>query len=50
MHDVLMSGFAMMFFQDLSLLRFQERMEDEIHGNSFPGDLHPEGDADEGAH
>jgi hypothetical protein len=28
-HDVLMSGFAMMFFQDPSLLQFQKRMEKE---------------------
>jgi hypothetical protein len=47
MHDVLMSGFAMMFFQDPSLLQFQQRMEDEAHMNnlttlfqvqSIPGD------------
>jgi hypothetical protein len=47
MHDVLMSGFAMMFFHDPSLLQFQQRMEDEAHMNnlttlfqiqSIPGD------------
>ena len=47
MHDVLMSGFAMMFFQDPSLLRFQQMMEDDAHMNnlttlfqvqSIPGD------------
>lgn len=35
MHDVLMSGFAMMFFQDPSLLQFQQRMEDEAHMNNL---------------
>ncbi len=35
MHDVLMSGFAMMFFQDPSLLQFQQRMEDESHMNNL---------------
>jgi hypothetical protein len=34
-HDVLMSGFAMMFFQDPSLLQFQQRMEDEAHMNNL---------------
>jgi hypothetical protein len=29
LHDVLMSGFACMYFQDPSLLQFQKRMEDE---------------------
>ena len=28
-HDVLMSGFACMYFQDPSLLQFQKRLEDE---------------------
>lgn len=30
-----MSGFAMMFFQDPSLLQFQQRMEDEAHMNNL---------------
>ena len=28
-HDILMSGFACMFFQDPSLLQFQKRLEEE---------------------
>jgi hypothetical protein len=35
MHDVFMSAFAMMFFQDPSLLQFQQRMEDEAHVNNL---------------
>jgi hypothetical protein len=35
MHDVVMSAFAMMFFQDPSLLQFQQRMEDEAHVNNL---------------
>ena len=35
MHDVCMSAFAMMFFQDPSLLQFQRRMEDEAHNNNL---------------
>jgi hypothetical protein len=35
MHDVSMSAFAMMFFQDPSLLQFQQRMEDEVHNNNL---------------
>ena len=35
MHDVLMSGFAMMFYQDSSLLEFQERLEEAIHKNNL---------------
>jgi hypothetical protein len=35
MHDVCMSAFAMMFFQDPSLLQFQQRMEDEAHMNNL---------------
>ena len=35
LHDVLMSGFAMMFFQDRSLLQFQRRLEDEIQQNNL---------------
>ena len=34
-HDVFMSAFAMMFFQDPSLLQFQRRMEDEGHMNNL---------------
>ena len=30
LHDCLMSTFAMMFFQDPSLLAFQQRMQDSI--------------------
>ena len=35
MHDVFMSAFAMMFFQDPSLLQFQQRLEDEAHTNNL---------------
>jgi hypothetical protein len=35
MHDVLMSGFAMMFFQDGALLQFQRRLENAIHKNNL---------------
>jgi len=34
-HDVLMSGFAMMFYQDRSLLQFQQRLEEAIHKNNL---------------
>ncbi len=34
-HDVFMSAFAMMFFQDPSLLQFQKRMEDERHTSNL---------------
>src|SRR4030043_780954 len=34
-HDVLMSGFAMMFYQDSSLLQFQQRLEEAIHKNNL---------------
>ena len=34
-HDCFMSGFAMMFFQDPSLLQFQKRLEDTIHNNNL---------------
>ena len=30
LHDCLMSGFAMMFFQDPSILTFQQRLQDKI--------------------
>jgi hypothetical protein len=42
MHDVFMSGFAMMFFQDPSLLQFQQRMEDEAHVNNLKTLFHVE--------
>lgn len=35
LHDCLMSGFAMMFFQDSSLLQFQRRLEDAAHHNNL---------------
>lgn len=35
LHDCLMSGFAMMFFQDPSLLAFQRRMQDSIQVNNL---------------
>jgi len=35
LHDYLMSGFAMMFFQDPSLLAFQMRMQDSIQHNNL---------------
>mgnify|MGYP001595466408 CR=1 FL=1 len=34
-HDCFMSGFAMMFFQDPSLLQFQKRLEDATHNNNL---------------
>jgi hypothetical protein len=34
-HDVLMSGFAMMFYQDRSLLQFQQRLQETIHKNNL---------------
>lgn len=34
-HDVLMSGFAMMFYQDRSLLQFQQRLEEVIQKNNL---------------
>lgn len=42
MHDVCMSAFAMMFFQDPSLLQFQQRMEDEAHSNNLKTLFHVE--------
>ena len=42
MHDVCMSAFAMMFFQDPSLLQFQRRMEEEAHGNNLKTLFHVE--------
>jgi hypothetical protein len=35
LHDALMSGFACMHFQDLSLLQFQKRMQEEQHRNNL---------------
>ena len=35
LHDCLMSGFAMMLFQDPSLLAFQQRMQDSIQNNNL---------------
>lgn len=34
-HDCCMSGFAMMFFQDTSLLEFQKRMQEKIQFNNL---------------
>ena len=34
-HDVLMSGFAMMFYQDSSLLQFQKRLQEAINQNNL---------------
>jgi hypothetical protein len=34
-HDVSMSGFAMMFFQDPSILQFQKNLEDAVHNNNL---------------
>lgn len=34
-HDVFMSGFAMMYFQDPSILQFQKSLEDGIHNNNL---------------
>ncbi len=34
-HDVVMSGFAMMYFQDPSILQFQKRLEEGIHNNNL---------------
>jgi hypothetical protein len=30
-----MSGFAMMYFQDPSILQFQKRLQEEIHNNNL---------------
>lgn len=35
LHDCFMSGFAMMYFQDTSLLQFQQRLEDGMHRNNL---------------
>lgn len=35
LHDCLMSGLAMMFFQDPSILAFQQRLQDGIHKNNL---------------
>jgi hypothetical protein len=42
MHDVFMSAFAMMFFQDPSLLQFQQRLQDEGHMNNLKTLFHVE--------
>jgi hypothetical protein len=34
-HDILMSGFACMYFQDPSLLQFQMRMQEDQHRNNL---------------
>jgi hypothetical protein len=34
-HDVFMSAYAMMYFQDASLLEFQRRLESSKHGNNL---------------
>ena len=34
-HDVLMSGFACMYFQDPSLLQFQQRMQKKTHRSNL---------------
>ncbi|GBE34788.1 transposase DDE domain protein [bacterium BMS3Bbin06] len=34
-HDVFMSGYAMMYFQDPSILQFQKRLEEGIHNNNL---------------
>ncbi len=34
-HDVLMSGFAMMFYQDSSLLQFQQKLQEALHKNNL---------------
>mgnify|MGYP001565585298 FL=1 len=35
-HDTMMSGFACMFFQDPSLLQFQERLKEQQHQDNLP--------------
>ena len=35
LHDILMSGFACMHFQDPSLLQFQKRLQDEQNKNNL---------------
>lgn len=35
LHDVLMSGFAMMFFQDSSILAFQKRLQESAQQNNL---------------
>ncbi|MBU0706680.1 hypothetical protein KJ807_05710 [Patescibacteria group bacterium] len=34
-YDVIMSGFSMMYFQDLSVLQFQERMKEDQHQSNM---------------
>jgi hypothetical protein len=40
LHDVAMSGLAMMFFQDPSLLQFQRRMEEAKQTSNLKSLLH----------
>ncbi len=35
LHDVMMSGFSCMYFQDPSLLQFQKRLQEEQHRNNL---------------
>ena len=35
LHDCMMSGFAMMFYQDPSLLQFQKRLQEAVHTNNL---------------
>ena len=35
LRDIVISGFACMFFQEPSLLQFQKRMEDELENNNL---------------
>lgn len=37
LHDCLLSGFTMMFFQDPSILTFQQRLQDKIQKNNLIG-------------
>ena len=50
-HDVLMSGFAMMFYQDSSLLQFQQKLQEALHRNNLQnvvsGDVDPQGQPNE---
>jgi hypothetical protein len=34
-HDCMMSGFAMMFYQDPALLQFQKRLQETVHTNNL---------------
>ena len=35
LNDIVLSGFACMFFQEPSLLQFQKRMQDELENNNL---------------